>query len=165
MIRLTLPEKPSELTAEVEAALVAEFIATQKSVWHEPFIRTPLLEMTAHKCAYCERRLGDGVNVTFDHYIHKSHSPQQVIEWGNLLPCCQSCNSSKGTYPVLTEPFFSPVNTRIQAHLEMTAGGMFKGVSPEGKMVRLRMRLNDSDLKARSRFRLIQEITDLLEPV
>jgi hypothetical protein len=64
MIRLSLPDKPVELSAEVEAALIAEFKATKKAVWHESFIRTRLLEMTASKCAYCERQLGEGVNMT-----------------------------------------------------------------------------------------------------
>ncbi len=163
MIRLTLPKKPAELTSEVEAALVAEFKTSEKAVWHAPYIQKPLLEMTAHKCAYCERQLGEGVNVTLDHYVHKSQAPEKVVAWDNLLPCCQSCNSSKGTYNVLTEPFFNPVAAHIQAHLEMTAGGMFKGISVEGRAVIGRMGLNASDQKVPPRYRLIQKITEFLE--
>ncbi len=163
MIRLTLPEKPVELTPEVEAALIAEFVASEKAVWHTPYIQKPLLEMTEKKCAYCERQLGEGVNVTLDHYVHKSQAPEKVVAWDNLLPCCQSCNSSKSTYNVLTEPFFNPVGTHIQAHLEMTLGGMFKGISVEGRAVISRMGLNTSDQKVPPRYRLIQNITELLE--
>jgi hypothetical protein len=163
MIRLTLPEKPVKLTADIEAAFVAEFKASGKEVWHVSYIKKPLLEMTAHKCAYCERQLGKGVNITMDHYVHKSQAPEKVVAWDNLLPCCQSCNSSKGTYDVLTDPFFNPVGTHIQAHLEMTPGGMFKGISVQGRAVIQRMKLNASDQKALPRFRLIKEMTEKLE--
>jgi hypothetical protein len=163
MIRLKRPPKPAQLTTELEQALVAEYLATQKAVWHLEWLQTPLLEMTHHKCAYCERGLGEGVNITLDHYVNRSMAGHRVVEWENLLPCCQNCNSSKGTYNVLSQPFFNPVDTHIQTHLEMTAGGMFRGISMAGKAVSTRLKLNHSDQKAPRRFRLIQEITKVLE--
>jgi HNH endonuclease len=163
MIRLTLPPKPEKLTAELEQALVAEYLATKEFVWHLDWLQKPLLEMTRYKCAYCERKLGEGVNITLDHYVNRSIEPHQVVDWDNLLPCCQSCNSGKGVYNVLTEPFFNPVNTRIQAHLEMTAGGMLKGITQAGKMVIERCHLNDFNAKVKSRFQVIQNINDFLD--
>ena len=162
MIRLTLPAKPVELTPELEQDLIAEFRASGKAVWHETFIKTPLLEMTCEKCAYCEQILGEARNITFDHYVHKDFAPERVVEWGNLLPCCQPCNSNKHTYNVLTEPFFSPIDTHIQTHLEFTSGGMFKGITSQGKALIERLKLNQSNQKAPPRYRLIQAITQLL---
>jgi hypothetical protein len=54
------------------------------------------------------------------------------------------------------------MNTQIQNHLEVTAGGMFKGISSEGKALVGRLHLNDSDQKAPPRYRLIKEITGFL---
>jgi hypothetical protein len=163
MIRLTRPPKPAQLTNALEQTLVAEYLATKKAVWHLEWLQTPLLEMTHHKCAYCERSLGEGVNTTLDHYVNRSLAGHRVVEWENLLPCCQNCNSSKGIYNVLDEPFFNPVDTDIQTHLEMTAGGMFRGISSAGKAVLTRLKFNHSDQKAPPRFRLIQAITKVLE--
>lgn len=163
MIRLTLPPKPEQLTAELEQTLVETFKQTQNAVWNLPWLERPLLEMTNHKCAYCEQRLGEGVNITLDHYVHKSHMPERVADWENLLPCCQSCNSSKSTYNVSREPFLNPVGTEIQMHLEMSAGGMLKGITEAGRAVITRLKLNQSDQKAPPKFRLIQEMTKILE--
>jgi hypothetical protein len=163
VIRLQLPSKPVELTAELEQQLTAEFISnTEIAVWNKPFIKTPLHRMTEEKCAYCEQKLGEGVNFTLDHYVHKFHAPDRVVEWGNLLPSCQSCNSSKGTYDVLVDPFFNPSQVDPKNHIEISPGGFFKGITVQGKAVVLRLKLNESNQKAPPRFRLIQKIHTLI---
>ena len=57
MIKLIRPDKPSELTPEVEKQLVDEYKETEKSVWRKDYITTPLLKMSHNKCCYCETML------------------------------------------------------------------------------------------------------------
>lgn len=51
-----------------------------------------LLARHGHKCAYCGC---SGVQLTQDHIVPLSKGGRHSI--GNLLPACQSCNSSKGS--------------------------------------------------------------------
>ena len=48
------------------------------------------LEMFQHKCAYC----GSLTNLTQDHFIPLNKGGQ--TSFGNLIPSCLHCNSSKG---------------------------------------------------------------------
>lgn len=45
-------------------------------------------------CSYCDEKISDE-NAVIDHVVPKSKGGKNNIE--NLLPCCWSCNSSKGT--------------------------------------------------------------------
>lgn len=51
---------------------------------------------TNSKCAYCGIDLLslDNFNSTIDHIIPKSKGGRENID--NLLPCCRTCNTSKG---------------------------------------------------------------------
>lgn len=35
---------------------------------------------------------------TFDHFVPRDHSPEYSVLGKNLVPCCSTCNSKKGTY-------------------------------------------------------------------
>jgi uncharacterized protein (TIGR02646 family) len=54
-----------------------------------------ILSMTHGKCAFCEGPLGTQAYPQIEHYHPKSHYPDQVFRWENLLPICQICNTSK----------------------------------------------------------------------
>jgi hypothetical protein len=96
MIRLTRPPKPEQLTPELEQALVAEYLATEKVVWDRKWLKDPLFAMSHEKCAYCERKLGseEGVNKTlifltianstsncFGKKTHPSSAQNFAIKW------------------------------------------------------------------------------------
>lgn len=50
---------------------------------------------TNSRCAYCGKQLPkDSIDATIDHVIPKTKGGRNNIE--NLLPCCRSCNTSKG---------------------------------------------------------------------
>lgn len=43
-----------------------------------------------------------------EHFKPKSKYPESVVEWGNLLPVCKTCNSKKGDHDVEAEPIVHP---------------------------------------------------------
>lgn len=104
MIKLTRPDKPIELTEEVEKELIKEFKATGKSVWRKPYIVDALAEMSHKKCCYCETELGtQGRALQVEHYHYKDAYPDEVVSWENLLPSCSQCNSNKGTHDTIKD--------------------------------------------------------------
>lgn len=111
MIRLTLPPKPDELTKEKQDELTKRFKANSKvEVWKQPWIVTPLLTMTYGKCAYSEMRLGEeGKYAQIEHIHPKSKYPDEVVEWGNLIPSCNVCNAKKSTFDTKKTPIVNPL--------------------------------------------------------
>lgn len=60
MRHIKLSTKPIELSEEVQEDLTRIFLDNHnKRVWNQPYIKTALLEMTHHKCAYSEVVLGE----------------------------------------------------------------------------------------------------------
>lgn len=109
MIKLNRPDKPSDLTPEVEKQLVKEYMDTEKSVWRKDYITVPLLEMSHNKCCYCETMLGvQARSMQVDHYHYKDIYPEEVITWKNLLPSCSQCNSNKSTLDTYKTPIIDP---------------------------------------------------------
>ena len=68
MIKLTLNDRPVELTDEVCQQLTDKYKADKSPVWNEVYIRRALLEMTNNKCAYSEAPLD-----THGNYWHIEH--------------------------------------------------------------------------------------------
>lgn len=110
MIKLSLIAKPAELTEETEAQLVDEYKCTGQAVWKKPYIEQALLKMTHNKCAYSEQLLNrESAYMEIDHFRHKDKYPDEVVRWGNLLPSCKKCNTTKGDYDVMAEPIVNPL--------------------------------------------------------
>jgi uncharacterized protein (TIGR02646 family) len=59
--------------------------------------RAVLLEMTRHRCAYCDAILGVESRETIDHFKpkHQNGFPELAYEWTNLYPACDMCQSHK----------------------------------------------------------------------
>lgn len=109
MIKLNRPEKPSDLTPEVEKQLVKKYKDTEKAVWRKDYITTPLLEMSHNKCCYCETMLGEQARpMQVEHYHCKDLYPDEVVTWENLLPSCSQCNSNKSTLDTYKTPIINP---------------------------------------------------------
>jgi uncharacterized protein (TIGR02646 family) len=111
MIKLSLAEKPTELTKALEAQLVNEYKSDKsKEVWRRPYIEKALLEMTHNKCAYSEQKLNqESAYMEIDHFRCKEKYVNEVVSWGNLLPSCKKCNTSKGDHDVVAEPIVNPL--------------------------------------------------------
>lgn len=109
MIKLTRPNKPSDLTTEVEKQLIKEYKETERAVWRKEYIVTPLLQMSHNKYCYCETMLGVQARpMQVEHYHCKDLYPDEVVKWENLLPSCSQCNSNKSTLDTYKNPIIDP---------------------------------------------------------
>lgn len=109
MIKLTRPNKPSELTTEVEEKLIKEYKETGKSVWRKEYITTTLSKMSHNKCCYCETMLNTQARpMQVEHFHCKDIYPDEVVSWNNLLPSCSQCNANKSTLDTYKYPIINP---------------------------------------------------------
>lgn len=97
MIKLVLPNKPKELTPQMELALIEQFENDKTDpVWQKKFIKDAVFEIAYGKCAYSEIRLKEeGKDMQIDHFYPKVSYSKKVVEWGNLLPSLNHCNRHK----------------------------------------------------------------------
>jgi 5-methylcytosine-specific restriction endonuclease McrA len=69
------------------------------TTWSDPLetlkanIRAAMPATFLNVCPYCGLGSGD----TFDHYLHQDEFPEFSAHAWNLVPCCSTCNSKKGT--------------------------------------------------------------------
>ena len=111
MIRITRPPKPAELTDDMQAALTAEFKANGTAVWRKDWIVDTLKAATYSKCAFSEMRLDEeGKYTQIEHFNPKSRYPDEVVEWTNLLPICNVCNSKKWNWDTKQKPLVNPMD-------------------------------------------------------
>ena len=127
MIKLTLPPKPSELTAEKQAELTARFKANPDAeVWKQPWIKEPLMAMTNGKCAYSEVKLGEeGKYAQIEHIHPKSIYKDEVVEWGNLIPSCNVCNTKKRALDTKKHPIVNPLVDNPKDYFYISNGRLY----------------------------------------
>ena len=163
MIRLTLPEKPAELTEERETELVNEFKLTNKAVWKKAFITEPLLKMSYGKCAYSEQKLNtESAYMHVEHFKHKDQYPDLVVKWGNLLPSCQKCNDTKHTWDVVEEPIVNPLEDTPADYLYVRAF-RFYGKDKKGHNTIEAVALNDREHFVEARSTIAFKIADTIQ--
>lgn len=168
MIRLTRPCKPQKL-AEQEILLTNEFKSdNKKAVWKKAYIQNPLLEMTSHKCSYCERAIGkkSGQDVHIDHFKYKDKYPELVVDWNNLLPSCARCNRNKGTHDTAEQPIINPTETNPKDFLFLSKYRYYSKDPREDSIGRRTLDvllLNDSDDCCIVRFQLGNELAEKVE--
>ena len=163
MIKLTLPDIPPQLAAN-ETALVREYLSdSNKKPWRKDYIVNALLKMSNSKCAYSEVRLNEEGNyMEVDHFKHKSLYPQEVVRWGNLLPSCKTCNTTKGTWDVLTAPIVNPLTDNPHDYLFVKACRFYKR-NDKGQNTIDAVGLNDDDNFVVPRFKEASYIVSELE--
>lgn len=83
----------------------------ESDMFHQRELRLLIATEFDHKCAYCERHLGEDGDV--DHFRPKSLYPWLAFEWVNLFYVCSQCNRSKSNnFPVSGRhaPFLATVD-------------------------------------------------------
>ena len=170
MIKLDLPPEPPELTAQKDR-LTAEYREKKKPVWREGAVgetlKRVLCEMTHNKCAYSEAPLEtNGSVMHIEHFYPKSIYPERVVEWGNLLPTCATCNSGKGALDVGKTPIVNPLRDDPKDYLYVE-GFRYRACDTEGVGQRTIdvLRLNDATQFAAPRFLAAQYIVEAIERV
>ena len=110
MIKLTLPSRPAFLTDELTGLLTEKFKADKTArVWDRKDLKAALLSISHNKCAFSEVRLNEeGKYMQVEHFYPKSKYPEMVMEWGNLLPCLNICNSRKRDLDPNRHPLVNP---------------------------------------------------------
>ena len=165
MIKLELPLKPESLTPEFQAEMTQEFIDSgkSKSVWHIDWLREAVLQMAFGKCCYSEIRLNEESKyLEIEHFHHKDGYPNEVMQWGNLLPSCKKCNATKNDHDTVEEPIVNPFIDNPKDFFR------FKNYryAPQNEKARLTidvLALNDRDHFVTPRFTIGNEIMDQVE--
>lgn len=165
MIKLELPQKPQELTLEVENELVEKFKADKSSVWSKDYIRNALFEMSFGKCAYSEIKLAEESKpMTVDHFKCKEKYPDLVVSWGNLLPACSFCNSKKGRIDVAVYQLVNPLEEDPKDFIYFSCGRLY-AKNERGKLTIDRLGLNNRNEIANVRQDAIFLIDEHLEQI
>lgn len=110
MIKLSVTPAPSFLTIGLVEELTNKFLEdNSKRVWNRSDLKKALFDLSYGKCVYSEAKLGEeGKYMQVDHFYPKSKYPHRVLEWGNLLPCINVCNSKKKDCDPNRTPIVNP---------------------------------------------------------
>ena len=92
--------------------------------------------------------------------------PERVVEWGNLLPTCATCNAGKGALDVGKIPIVNPLRDDPKDFLYVE-GFRYRACDKEGVGQRTIdvLRLNDATQFAAPRFLAAQYIVEAIERV
>lgn len=83
-----------------------------------PDISSALLGMHARaKCIYCETYTEVSCFANIEHFHPKSLYPKETFDWDNLFVSCSQCNTPKGNFDTVKEPFIHPVNDNPEEYL------------------------------------------------
>jgi len=160
VIKLIRPDKPSQLTDEVERQLIKEFKETKKSVWRKNYITEPLLKMSNNKCCYCETILGTQARpMQVDHYHCKDIYPEEIVSWENLLPSCSQCNSNKSDIDTYEDPIINPAIEDPKDYLYLK----FYMIKSKDNTIRSKGRLTVEQLDLNNRERLVNPRIQIAE--
>ncbi|CAA0162038.1 hypothetical protein V3A08_07160 [Tenacibaculum maritimum] len=118
MIKLILPPKPTKLTAAKERQLTNKFINEQKVVWKYKYIYQPIRDASFSKCCFSELKLNTkSTYLEIEHFYPKDTYPKEVVSWGNLLPSCKKCNTTKGKTNTKIQQIIHPYTDDPKEHL------------------------------------------------
>ena len=165
VIKLERSDRPNQLTDEVVKSLTDKFKTTKARVWDKSYIKSGLLEMSHGKCCYCEIQLTEESKyMTVDHFHHKDSYPDEVVDWDNLLPCCNLCNSTKSSHDTYINPIINPTIDNPQQHLYFHfLHYCCRNNSVLGANTISVLNLNSIDKRLVPRFKISTEIMEQLE--
>lgn len=167
MIKLILSEKPAELTIELQNQLTKEFIDSDKTkvVWKAKFIKESVQKLAFGKCCFSEIKLDTKSTYTeIEHFYPKDLYPNQVVEWGNLLPSSKKCNTTKGKTDTYKDIIVNPFIDSPKEHLYFENFRLYpKNKSIIGKNTIDIVALNDRIHFANPRSEETLKVLDLIE--
>lgn len=170
MIKIERIARPEKLTEDVVRVLTEKYRQTKRAVWNKDYIKEKLLEMTHHKCCYCETSLDvSGNYMEVEHFYPKSCFPDRVVDWANLLPSCKRCNIKKGDINPEKISLINPTINDPKQHFKLDRFRI-KGIDEVGKNTIKSLNLNDLEKLMLVRMKIaealinkIEDINDLLE--
>ena len=122
--------------------------------------------MTKNKCAYSEAPLNEnGTYMEIDHFRCKEKYPKKVVEWGNLLPSCKTCNVKKGDWDVEVDgAIINPLEDNPSDFLFVKSLRFYpKNNNEKGQNTIDRLDLNNKNQFEMPRAKIYFEIIDNLE--
>ena len=69
------------------------------------------------KCIYCETYSEVSCFANIEHFHPKSLYPKETFDWDNLFVGCTQCNTPKGNFDTVKEPFIHPINDNPEDYL------------------------------------------------
>lgn len=70
-------------------------------------VKETLFNCSHQKCSYCEA-IPIGSSLRVDHFFPKKLYPKLILDWDNLLPSCDNCNTRKSAHDTKNEPIINP---------------------------------------------------------
>ncbi len=70
-------------------------------------VKKALFNCNHQKCSYCEA-IPTGSSLRVDHFFPKKLYPEFILDWDNLLPSCENCNTRKSSHDTKNEPIINP---------------------------------------------------------
>jgi len=70
-------------------------------------VKEALFNCSHQKCSYCETT-PNGSRLRVDHFFPIKLYPELTLDWDNLLPSCENCNTRKSSHDTKTEPIINP---------------------------------------------------------
>ena len=164
MIQLTPRPCPPELTPELKAALVAQFLADKsKTPWKKPYIERELRLMSNDKCCYCECNIREESKwMEIEHFFAKFWHPEKVLDWENLLPACKRCNINKRDHNCAIEPIIHPVLNDPREHIKWRAYRLYDKTALGDKTIDV-LFLNEWQRVVKPRIEVGKKIFEQLE--
>lgn len=136
-----------------------EYIIKRRDNWKGKFFkysdklcRNYLKEDFFDTCGYCGKKMELlKAKAQIDHFIPKSYAPSKENDYTNLVYSCQKCNRGKWHHwPTQCmeysyndkEGFVDPATKEFDLHLERLENGEIVGITPVGKYMVKKMRLD-----------------------
>jgi hypothetical protein len=165
MIRLTLTERPAQLTDEVIEQLTNKYLEDGSDVWNRKFIRNSVLSFSFSKCCYTECKLNsESKYMEVDHFYPKVHFPNDVVRWGNLLPSCKKSNTTKGELNTQIEPIINPTIDNPKDHLYIKSFRFYHKTAIGRRTIEYTA-LNDRKHFVNKRYEIGVKVLEVLEEI